>query len=103
MITRLKGFVLAAAVALTPGCIGILYRHTTEPLDENFRKTPAGVTKSGHGDVKEIRYYASVTWDTNGIGDIAKANGINTVYYADLETLSVLGIWTQRTVHIYGE
>ena len=41
-------------------------------------------------------------WDTNGIGEIGKENGLEEVYYADLETLSVLGIWTQRWVHVYG-
>lgn len=29
--------------------------------------------------------------------------GIETVHYADLETLSVLGVWNQRWVHVYGE
>ena len=34
---------------------------------------------------------------------IAKENGIETIYYADLETLSILGIWNQYTVHVYGK
>ena len=35
-------------------------------------------------------------------GEIAKEHGFETVYYADLETLSVLGVWTQQYVHVYG-
>ena len=37
-----------------------------------------------------------------GIGSIAKENGFKEVYYADLRTLSILGVWTQRFVTIYG-
>jgi hypothetical protein len=29
--------------------------------------------------------------------------GIETVHYADLETRSFLGIWTEQWVHVYGE
>jgi TRL (tRNA-associated locus)-like protein len=104
MLARLKALALGVALAALPGCIGLLYRHTTEPLDVDFNRTPVAATKDGQGDVKEIRYYVGVSWDSNGIGDIAKARGIKTVYFADMETLSLfLGIWTQRTVHIYGE
>jgi len=41
--------------------------------------------------------------DSNAIGDIAKQNGIETVYFADLETMSILIIWNQYTVHVYGQ
>lgn len=34
---------------------------------------------------------------------IAKANGIETVYFADQEMFSILGIWTSHKVIIYGE
>jgi len=47
--------------------------------------------------------YSGVAGDSNAIGDIARKNGINTLYYADLETLSVLTIWRQYTVHVYGQ
>jgi len=48
--------------------------------------------------------YVDIVWDSNAIGDIARAQGIDEIYYADMETLSVVfGIWSQRTVHIYGK
>lgn len=37
-----------------------------------------------------------------GIGCVAKANGLTELYYADLEKLSILGVWTQEWAHVYG-
>jgi hypothetical protein len=44
-----------------------------------------------------------VMWSSNAIGDIAKKNGIETIYFADLEVRRILYIWNQYTVHIYGK
>ncbi len=54
--------------------------------------------------MKELRYnsYLRVIWDVNSIGALAKQEGLGELYYADLETFSVLGIWTQYRVHVYG-
>jgi hypothetical protein len=57
---------------------------------------------SAADDSKHLTYSVIVEWDGRGIGEIARAHGIDHVEYADLETLSVLGVWTQRHVHIYG-
>lgn len=93
--------ILLGAVAL-PGCVrGILYTDTTTPLVRNFHDTPV-VSGEGGGDVKTIRYYVEIDWDSNAIGDIAKKEGFEEIYYADLRTLSILGVWTQRFVHVYG-
>jgi hypothetical protein len=35
-------------------------------------------------------------------GTIARDYGFEEVYYADLQTLRVLGVWPQRFVTIYG-
>lgn len=95
---------VACAAPVVSGCTGprgLIYTHTIQPLTTNFDQTPvAGDT--AEGDVKEIQYYVRVSWSTNGIGAIAKENGFDKVYYADLETLRVLGIWTQQWVHVYG-
>ncbi|MBU0995784.1 MAG: TRL-like family protein [Proteobacteria bacterium] len=82
---------------------GLVYTHTITPLDLNMKETPKG-TKQGMSDVKHFSfYYLNFIWDSNAIYDIARKNGIKTVYYADLETLKILSFWTQYTVHIYGE
>ena len=94
---------LAALPLLLASCgAGRIYTHTTVPLDVDFDATPTQ-PREAKGDVKEFRYrLVDVQWDSNAIGEIALANGIDQVYYADMETLSLLGIWTQRIVHVYG-
>lgn len=87
------------------GCVsGLAFTHVTRPLTTNFHDTPVGDSFEGSGDVKELRYnaYLRVIWDENSIGSIAKQAGFSELYYADLETFSVLGIWTQYRVHVYG-
>jgi hypothetical protein len=37
------------------------------------------------------------------IGDVAKKAGMKEICFAELETLSVLRIWSQYTVHVYGK
>ena len=94
---------LVMALFLSGCTTGLIYTHTVRPLDINHTRTQA-VQKSQRGDVKHIQYYVSVTWDSNAIGDIAKKNGIETIHYADLEKISVLGgLWRQFIVHVYGE
>ena len=91
-------------VLMFTGCAstGILYTHVITPLDTNMSQTPSGVAQ-GEGEVKELALYVSVLWDSNTIGDIAKEHGIETVYYADIEVLRILGIWSEYTVHVYGK
>lgn len=94
-----------AALLLLCGCVrGLVYHHATEPLTTDFHNTPVGDGFGGKSDVKELRYnaYLRVIWDENSIGTIAKEAGFSEIYYADLETFSVLGIWTQYRVHVYG-
>jgi len=83
---------------------GLIYTNVTEPLTTNFKRTPVGDGDEGDSNVKEIRYnfYARVIWDENSIGSIAKEAGFREVYYADLQTFSLLGIWTQYRVRVYG-
>ena len=98
-------FIFCMALCI-PGCTqGLLYTHTTEPLTTNYRQSLVdGYLTTAHGDTKHISVQLQAKWDTNGIGEIAKSNGIQEVYYADIETISVLfGIWEQDYVHIYGK
>lgn len=105
--------ILAISVALS-GCastvgiqafpqsiFGYVYSHTTEPLMTDFSSTPAAAERSS-GAVKTLTFYVTIQWDKNGIGAIAKANGIEEIYYADVETIKVLNYWQRRRVHIYG-
>ncbi len=87
---------------------GGIYSHTVEPLTIN--RDPTDVRKSmkeGIGRINQYEYPVtaglSIRLGKNGLGDVAKEHGIETIYYADLEKWSVLfGIWSMEKVHIYG-
>jgi len=98
-ITALLSLVLSGA-----GCTaGILYTHTVQPLTINQRSAPA-VGIEGSNDIKHIQLpYVGVMWGNTALGDIAREKGLQEIYYADLEQLSVLMIWRQSTVHLYGK
>ena len=94
---------------LLSGCTtGLIYTHTVRPLDLNQDNTPTA-EKVGQSDIRYLnipliaRGQLSFLWNSNAIGDIARKNGFETVYYADIEVLSILTIWNQYTVHIYGD
>ncbi len=93
---RLVG-VLSVCLILS-GCI---YSQTIEPLMTDFDSTSAGDARSS-GEIKTITFYVSVAWDKNGIGTIAKKHGIEEIYFADIETIRVLGYWRRQRVHVYG-
>lgn len=80
----------------------MLFTHVVVPLDPNFDRTVVQAD-SARDDTKRFQYRIRVEWGSQAIGEIARENDIRTVHYADLETLSVLGVWTQRWVTIYGE
>lgn len=85
-----------------PGGLGRLYTHVIEPLDVNERAT-ATSGEFSRGDVKRVTYSnVSVAWGANGVGELAKRAGFREVLYADVEVWSILGIWTQTWVHVYG-
>jgi hypothetical protein len=102
MVRPITACALLAALTLT-GCTNArLYHHVTLPLDINFNNTPVVETAAG-GNTKQFRYYVDVNWDSNGIGDIAMKAGFDKVYYADRTVLSIVGVWTQIFVTVYGE
>ncbi|HEB89428.1 MAG TPA: hypothetical protein ENI85_07645 [Deltaproteobacteria bacterium] len=109
---RRRIFVMAVAlvtlVLVGSGCVsGAIYSHTTVPLDVNFEGAPRASDHRGPSwkTLSIPIYYGRLRfdWGSTAIADAARRAGIETVQYADLETLSVLGVWTQRTIHVYGE
>lgn len=106
----MKRFGLLLAVLLmflsVSGCgVGIIYTHTYQPLTLDMHKTTIVETEKSGAIKHLVLLYAplSVAWDSAAIGDIAKKNGMNEIYFADLETFSVLHIWNEYTVHVYGK
>lgn len=97
----LAALTLAATLSGCGG--GYFFTHVVEPLDVNLDNTPVFQAKGGSGNTKRVRYYVDIEWDSNGIGDIVRRAGLDEVHYADLETLSIAGIWQQRFVNVYGK
>ena len=87
------------------GCIpGAIYTHTIQPLSTDLNQTPVAGGPAKRGDVKQVRFrMVDVRWDENAIGEIARDNGIHTIYYADVEVLRILSVWTQTWTLVYGE
>lgn len=101
-MARLVAILALVALAGCRAPTGAIFTHTITPLTTDLRATPV-VQTSGRGDVRQIDYSSvRVAWSSNGLGEIARTAGFSEIYYADLETLSVLGIWTQRWARVYG-
>lgn len=100
---RTRTALVATLLALGASCAsGSVYTHTVTPLDGDFNATPV-MQKGGSGNVKQVTYSnVEFEWGVNGIGEISKLSDFEEIYYADFELLSVLGIWTQTWVHVYG-
>jgi PBP1b-binding outer membrane lipoprotein LpoB len=98
-------FMAMALALLFSGCV---YIHTVEPLTLNMDRTPMTSVEK-EGSLKLISFpplsgaYQLVAWDSAAIGDVAKKQGMQEVYFADLETLSILRIWNRYTIHVYGK
>ena len=100
---RFAAIAVVLAIILAGCGAGIIYTHTVVPLSLNVRQAPV-VQTEGTGNIKHIEVsQIGVAWDSVAFGDIAEENGLSELYFADLETLKVLGIWNQYTVHLYGK
>ena len=96
--------VLCAALA-SSGCMyGGIFQLTTQPLTRNFHNTPVGhAAPGGAGSVKQLQYRGlRIVWDDNAIGALAKDAGFEEIDYADVQTLSILNVYTQYRVKVYG-
>lgn len=82
---------------------GFIYTHTRHPLTVDLHRTSV-VDSEKSGDIKHIALRMPIAaWDSAAIGDIAKKNGLTEIYFADVETFSILTIWNEHTVHVYGK
>jgi hypothetical protein len=110
---------LAALIALvSTGCgavvknghavlVGAVYTRVKFPLTTDLNQTPAAVS-TGNGKIVRIKepfsgYGIYAEFNSNAIGEIAKRHGLKAVYYADIERLSILGIWRHDEVIVCGE
>ncbi|MDA8099948.1 MAG: hypothetical protein M0042_10000 [Nitrospiraceae bacterium] len=102
---RASLMILAAAALLLSGCI---YVHTVEPLTTDMHATPMSSYEK-KGTLQLITFppfagsYRLVAWGNAAIGEVAKKEGMSEIYFADVETFSILRVWNQYTVHVYGK
>ncbi|MDG2148441.1 MAG: TRL domain-containing protein [Planctomycetota bacterium] len=105
---RLARSLLPFLLAISLSGCGLIYTHVTKPLGTNFTAQQIeafdGVSLHGRSSSKHLSgARLQVEWGNRGIGQLAKEMGLHKIYFADIETLSVLGLWRQRWIHIYGE
>lgn len=86
---------------------GIVFKHIKVPLSEDLVNTPV-IEIHTEGKIVQVTeplsgYGLYARWDSNAIGDIAQRYGLKKVYFADMEIFSILGIWTEEKVLIYGK
>ena len=104
---RLLGTLLSLATA---GCAGqgLLYTRIVSPYSQDFHGTPAGskTCRVNEHTLKEpfTSVNVSVLFSTSVVKTAAHAAGITNLYYADVETLSVLhGIYKRQTLILCGD
>jgi len=113
MGTKLKAnwrlTILLTLLLLPSGCAsGLLYTDIIRPECTDMRGTGLG-NKTARGGAYRVelptnRIDLIAEWNSKAIGDIAKNNGINTVYGCDQRTISVLGgIFRKEEIIVYGE
>ena len=98
---------LAIAALLMLFLSGCIYVHTRQPFTVNMDRTPvSSVEKQGTVKLISFPYYGGTAqlaaWGDAAIGQVEKEQGMQEVYFADLEIFSVLRIWNEYTLHVYG-
>jgi hypothetical protein len=101
--------ILALCILAASGCTrGFLYTDVVYPLTPNMQMTPA------RGDTAQAANYGvripftrvplSAQWSTDALGEAAKAQGIQEIYYADIQRFRVLGgLWQDSSLRIVGK
>lgn len=106
------GILGVLVVLILIGCTrGMLFTNITTPYTKNFISkdstgTPVGGKACVINDylVKYPTFSAlSAEWTDNSILREAKKVGINNIYYIDMKTLSILGIFQKKDYIIYGD
>lgn len=87
---------------------GLLYTDYIEPLCQDARGTRLGNTTTSGAtkgvEVPLVRVNLSAEWDTRAIGEIARLQGLSTIYGCDIRReFYLLGLWRRDEVIVYGE
>lgn len=107
MAIKYSLLLLLLLFALLNGC-GILYTNVVEPYTTDFNNTPVGFKKCIIR-IHKIRepitgYGISAEWDTKEISKAMQKAGMKEVYFADIQTLTLLlETYRMRTLILYGD
>ena len=106
MVTKYCVIILIAL--LMTGCSpGRLFTNITRPYTINFNDTPEGTKTCRVIDhkIKEpiTRVGVSGEWSSATIDSAMHKTGMTNVYYADVKEISVLGVYRQKTLILYGD
>ena len=89
------------------GCVtGAVFEFVTRPLDVNLNGPPVHKGYRGTSTKRLVIPYPfrmQFEWGSTAVADGMAKAGITKIYYADIQTLSVLGFWRQRWIYVYGE
>ena len=107
---RLSGMLAALMGLATAGCVGsgLLYTRVVRPYSRDFHDTPTG-TKTCRLNEHTMREpfsgaRVSVSVTTRVVAEAARTAGITNLYYADIETLSILaGVYEKKTLILCGD
>lgn len=99
--------VICLAACGTGPLVGIVYTNVKLPLTRDLNATPVPDGPSGSDRIIEIKEPftgagISARVSVNAIGEIALQNGVETLYFADQQYFSVLGIWKTNRIILYG-
>jgi len=88
---------------------GLIYSDVKAPLTVNYHGTPVGSAASKSGSKKTKYLWIPIPfvplrfgWDEAEVSTIARENGITEIAYADYQIMSILGIYQEFTVQVYG-
>ena len=81
---------------------GAIYTRITVPLDLDSDATVYHRHDEAESADSLNLNVLRVVWGGNGLAQTAREHGFESIAYADLEILQVLGVWRQEFAIIYG-
>ena len=107
---RLLRMLVTMLSLATAGCVGqgLLYTRVVSPYSHDFHATPTGgkTCRVNEHIFREpfSRTNVSVSFTSRVVEQAARAAGMTNLYYADLETLSVLnGVYQRKALILCGD
>jgi hypothetical protein len=82
---------------------GLLYTHHSAPASLSLAGRSLG-SRTGTAQASFLQlYWPLVTWGDASIEAAARDGGLQSVQHADYEVLSILGIYVEHTIRVYGD